>query len=815
MLRLMHPIRPIGPIGLILLSLSALQWLRSLLEHTWRRPYGRPPVWQRATRPQPLCKMPTIAALLGGVLVCMLLTPGIGVRPVHAASAAAPATSLVAEPMAPPEAASGAAASDVAAAPLLQSIDRVIATLENDTQRTALLLELHRLRDGVTPLAASEAAAAAADERHGLIGVLSNALEHADTQLRRDQVPLRYWQERFERAGEQLPAILRPAGSTSAWPAIQEFVLVIALWLLPALGALTLARLLGTAHRRPQLAADPATATVLLYAARRLAPWAIGLVATMLYIRIVGRSPPGVLAMLLASVVLAGVFFHVASTVLFNLLATGHRRPAADILKRGMRLPLAIVGALVVLGDGTGDSRVVAVLGFSVAALVSTGANITAALLIAWMSVRYRRPIGHLIVNRPVEYRQAHRTSYDTVHLAARYWHLPILVIVLTSVLATVVASGNAEIFLQRTVSSVALLILAMLASSLIGRAARLSPHTGIRRRRSPYVARFLRFLRAVVRLVVWVVFLELCARVWDTSLLRLTGETVYGREIGAALTSIIATVFLAWLVWLIMDTAVTEALTSHSGRNRPPSVRARTILPLVRNAAFIAIVTVAAIVTLANLGVNVTPLLAGAGVIGLAIGFGAQTLVQDLITGLFIIIEDSIAVGDSIDVGSHAGIVEALTIRTVRLRDLSGATHVIPFSAIKTIKNMSRGYGYAVFNISVAYSTDIDQAIEAIRQIGAQMQADYRYQLAILEPIEVLGLDRFEAGGIVILARFKTRAAATSDITRAFNLALKRRFDALAIEMPLPQVTVHRAAPHVAKEPAANQDPPSTANPT
>lgn len=749
------------------------------------------------------CRQLATRRLFASLCMCMMFATGMSTRNAHAAPAGLPSAVT-------PAAASEAAASDVVAAPLLQSIDRVISTLENDTQRTALLLELHRLRDGVTPLAASEAAVAA-EERRGLIGVLSNAIEQADTQLRREQVPLRYWHERFVRAGEQLPAILRPAGSTSAWPVVREFLGIVMLWLLPVIGAIAIGRMV--AQRRGislRLGPDPSTRAVLLYAAGMLAPWAIGLVVTVLYTRIVGRSPPSVLAMLLASALLAGVFFYLTSTVLFSVLATGHRRAAAEILKQRTRLPLAIVGALVVLGDGTADSRVVAVLGFSVATLASTGANIAAALLIAWMSVHYRRAIGHLIVNRPAEYRQSHRTSYDTVYLVARYWHLPILAIVLTSVIATLIASGNAEVFLQRTVSSVALFILAMLASSLVGRAARLPQHAGIRRRRSPYVARFLRFLRAVVRLVVWIIFLELCARVWDTSLVRLLGETVYGREIGTALSSIIATVFLAWLVWLIMDTAITEALTSHSGRGRAPSVRARTILPLVRNAAFIAIVVVAAIVTLANLGVNVTPLLAGAGVIGLAIGFGAQTLVQDLITGLFIIIEDSIAVGDSIDVGSHAGTVEALTIRTVRLRDLSGATHVIPFSAIKTIKNMSRGYGYAVFNISVAYDTDINHAIDIIRQAGAQMQADYRYQIAILEPIEVLGLDRFEASGIVILARIRTQASATFSITRAFNLLLKQRFDEGGIEMPFPQMTVHQAvaADKTIKPPPAAADP-------
>lgn len=713
-----------------------------------------------------------------------------------------------AEPVQPPaSAASEAAASEVAVTPLVQSIDQVIEALENDTQRTALLLELHRLRDGVTPLAASEAAAAEVEKR-GLIGVLSNVVENADKQLRTEQVPVRYWSERFERAADQLPAIFMPAGATSAWPGVLDFLSVTALWALPAAGLYLLSSMLMRRRGRPtQLSADPTIPEALLYAARVLLPWAAGFVLAIAYTRVTGRSPASVCAMLLVSMLMAGAFFYVSSMILFSLLGAGRRKTAATILKQRARMPLAVVGALVVLGDSATDSRVVAAIGFSVAALVATATNIGAALIIAWCSIRFQRIIGHLIVNRPAEYRHTHRTSHDTALFIARYWHLPVLAIVLTSVVATLVATGDAEIFLQRTVTSAALFVLAMLVTSMIGRAARLPPQRGARQRRSPYLARFLKFLRAIFRLFVWIVFLELCARVWGTSLVTLAGETLYGQEISKAMTSITVIVFLAWLVWLIMDTAITEALTPQGSKGRAPSTRARTILPLIRNVVFITVVVVAAIATLANLGVNVTPLLAGAGVVGLAIGFGAQTLVQDLITGLFIIIEDTIAVGDSIDVGTHAGTVEALTIRTVRLRDLSGAMHVIPFSAIKTIKNMSRGYGYAVFNISVAYTSDIDHVISVIRDVGAQMMSDYRYQLSILEPIEILGLDRFEASGVVVLARIRTRASSVWEITRAFNLVLKRRFDKEGIEMPLPQMMMHQAVgapPKDAEPPAA-----------
>src|SRR5690606_20011525 len=144
----------------------------------------------------------------------------------------------------------------------------------------------------------------------------------------------------------------------------------------------------------------------------------------------------------------------------------------------------------------------------------------------------------------------------------------------------------------------------------------------------------------------------------------------------------------------------------------RPQNPRVRTLLPLLRNIVFVALSVITVIAVLANLGVDVTPLLAGAGVVGLAIGFGSQQLVQDVITGMFILFEDTIAIGDVIDTGDRAGVVEALTIRTVRIRDADGALHSIPFSQIKALKNRSRDYGVYTVKLSLDYATDIDAAM-------------------------------------------------------------------------------------------------------
>jgi small conductance mechanosensitive channel len=220
--------------------------------------------------------------------------------------------------------------------------------------------------------------------------------------------------------------------------------------------------------------------------------------------------------------------------------------------------------------------------------------------------------------------------------------------------------------------------------------------------------------------------------------------------------------------------------------------MRARTMLPLLRNVLFVLILTIAGIVTAANLGINVTPLLAGAGVIGLAIGFGAQSLVADLITGLFIIIEDTISVGDWIDIdGGHAGTVEYLSIRTVRLRDGQGAIHAIPFSQIKIVKNLSRDFAYAVFEVRVPFSADVDEVTQLIREVGADLMADFRYRREMLGPVEVWGLDRFDPNWMVVKGQIKTRPLQQWSVARAFNLRVKRKMDEAGIEIPVPQMRI------------------------
>tara|TARA_B100001123_G_scaffold228801_1_gene257443 strand:- start:237 stop:1016 length:780 start_codon:yes stop_codon:yes gene_type:complete len=203
-------------------------------------------------------------------------------------------------------------------------------------------------------------------------------------------------------------------------------------------------------------------------------------------------------------------------------------------------------------------------------------------------------------------------------------------------------------------------------------------------------------------------------------------------------------------------------------------------------------LVTLVVMVTLSELGLNIGPLLAGAGVIGLAVGFGAQTLVKDIITGLFILIEDHISVGDVVKVGSHSGLVEKLTLRTIQLRDPGGTVHVIPFSEVTTIENLTKDFSRYVFDVGIAYRENTDRVVDVLHELGEELLKDEHYGELILEPLEVLGVDSFGDNAVVIKARITTKPAKQWVVGREFNRRIKNRFDELGIEMPFPHRTIY-----------------------
>ncbi|PEN11322.1 mechanosensitive ion channel protein MscS [Longibacter salinarum] len=219
---------------------------------------------------------------------------------------------------------------------------------------------------------------------------------------------------------------------------------------------------------------------------------------------------------------------------------------------------------------------------------------------------------------------------------------------------------------------------------------------------------------------------------------------------------------------------------------------RADTLSSVIRYAAQIIIWVIAAMMVLGALGIDIGPILAAAGVLGLAVGFGAQSLVQDVISGFFILLEDQIRVGDVVDIAGKGGVVERLNLRMVVLRDLSGNVHYVRNNQIDVVTNMTKEFSYYVFDIGIAYRENVDEAIEIIQRVGADLRDDPDYQDDILDDLEVLGVDQLGDSAVVIKARFKTKPIKQWRVGREYNRRIKSAFDAENIEIPFPHMTVY-----------------------
>ena len=217
-----------------------------------------------------------------------------------------------------------------------------------------------------------------------------------------------------------------------------------------------------------------------------------------------------------------------------------------------------------------------------------------------------------------------------------------------------------------------------------------------------------------------------------------------------------------------------------------------------MRTALLCVIIVVSALMILSHLGIDIAPLLAGAGVVGVAIGFGSQALVRDIITGLFILLEDQVAVGDIVDVGKdHRGVVEAISIRTIRMRDVSGTVHTVPFSEVTSVKNLTKEYSYAVARIGISYREDIDRVVEILRQLGDELMQDDALRPSILDPFEYLGVDALDTSAVVLLVRIRTTPGKQLVVGRAFNRLVKIAFDEhrVAAGDPTPIIVVNASA--------------------
>jgi len=219
---------------------------------------------------------------------------------------------------------------------------------------------------------------------------------------------------------------------------------------------------------------------------------------------------------------------------------------------------------------------------------------------------------------------------------------------------------------------------------------------------------------------------------------------------------------------------------------------RVTTLTRLLMTMGLVLIWGVVAVIVLDQVGLDVTPILAGAGIIGLAVGFGAQNLVRDVISGFFIVLENQVRVGDVAVINGTGGLVEGITFRTIVLRDLAGVVHVVPNGTITTLANMTKGWSAYVIDVGVAYKEDTDRVIEVMEEVATELRSDPRVGPFMLEPIEIFGVDDFKDSEVTIKARLKTAPIQQWNVGREYRRRLKKAFDARGIEIPFPQRSLH-----------------------
>jgi len=405
----------------------------------------------------------------------------------------------------------------------------------------------------------------------------------------------------------------------------------------------------------------------------------------------------------------------------------------------------------------------------------------------------------------------------------ADIWHLiaTFYLAALWLVWAVELRNGYVRLVHFFLVTSAILLAARLAGIVLIGsldRALRFSPeqsarHPGFAERAGLYQP----ILRAGISAVLAVLTIVALFEAWGLGPVDWLVRNGLGGRVASAITVIVVTVALAALVWEVANAAVAQHLArlaaeAHLAR----AGRLRTLLPLLRTMLLVAVMLIVALVVLSELGINVAPLLAGAGVIGIAVGFGSQKLVQDLITGLFLLLENAMQVGDVVTLGGLTGTVEALSIRTIRLRALDGSVHIVPFSAVTTVTNQTRDYGYAMLDISVGLNEEPARVITVMRDLAAEMRRDPKWASLVLDELDVMGIEKFIDTAWVLRVRMKTQPASRWSVGRELNRRVKLRFDELAIESPL---TSYRAlsassAPELAPGPGTLPGPPSIAVP-
>ncbi|MEM9792603.1 MAG: mechanosensitive ion channel domain-containing protein [Pseudomonadota bacterium] len=378
----------------------------------------------------------------------------------------------------------------------------------------------------------------------------------------------------------------------------------------------------------------------------------------------------------------------------------------------------------------------------------------------------------------------------------AALWHWPVQLYLTALLILVIIRPGNVLLDLMKsTALVVGIVVLGLVLAADLGRLTewrvRLPRYISYRlptleARLNSFLPQVLFVVRVVIALVVGASALGFAAG-WD---IRSWISSPTGSFILSKFFTVSLILLVSFAIWLAFSSWIEYRLNPLIGV--PPTARVTTLLSLLRNAVAIALLLLTTMFVLSEIGLDIGPLLASAGVLGLAIGFGAQKMVQDIITGVFIQFENAINVGDVITVGGVTGTVEKLSVRSVSLRDVEGVFHIIPFSSVDMVSNYMRDFSYHLADMGVAYREDLRAAKIAMIDAFEELRKDPELAPVILGDLDWFGLNSFGDSSIVLRARIKTLPGYQWTVGRAYNLIVKETFDARGIEIPFPHQTVY-----------------------
>ena len=476
----------------------------------------------------------------------------------------------------------------------------------------------------------------------------------------------------------------------------------------------------------------------------------------------------------------------------------------AGYWNRWLALLISLVGYGVMVLVPLININISTTLGQSVNTLIMFIAYFYAVTVIMKNRIRLRRAI------RARAEKSTITAAQFSLILLSRIWYLIALAYFTVVLVLTLLSPAEALPFvLFATLKTLGVVVLGILLSSLlsqtIGRHITLSDEL---RRKLPlleprlnsYIPAALRFLRVlIVSMAVLLV-----SNAWAIVDLNAWYESEAGGKLMSKIISVAIILAVAAMAWVLLASLIEHKLNPETGSG-VPSARAQTLLLLFRNAVAIALATITIMIALSEIGINIGPLIAGAGVLGLAIGFGAQKLVQDIITGVFIQIENAMNTGDVVTLAGITGTAEKLSIRSVGIRDLSGTYHIIPFSSVDTVSNYMREFAYHVGEYGVAYRESIDEAINQLQNAFDELAASEDNKHAILAPLEVAGVIDLADSAVIIRVRIKTTPGMQWAVGRAYNRLVKLHFDNAGIEIPFPHSTVYFGVGKEGQAPSAN----------